>query len=267
MIVDCFQYNNEVDLLRLRLGELSPVVDKFVVCYASVDHQGNPARIDGVPQDLLNQYPIEVIYAMYPPTLPPRPDCLDHCAGYQSWKLYCSFMIEHWHREYLHTWAGISLQDDDIMMISDCDEIPARQVVADPSPGVVFMHSYYYKLNLLAQEPIVGTIKFPWWWLKGQTLQSVREQRYQVGPRLEGGWHFSWLAHGVEDVLRKFDMIAHVELATPENRALLPERYAQRQDPFGRHPDRPLRALGLEHLPFPVRENPSAWQALLDLRQ
>lgn len=267
-VYDTFQFNGEMDLLRLRCEELAPVVDFFIPVWADLDHQGNFAVITELPKDLTDQYPILEYTATNPPILPEQPDCEMHCAGYQAWRLYCSFMIEHWHREAIMEamldYEFVHVSDDDVILISDVDEIPSRDTVANRQVGGVGMHSFYYKLNCLADEPIIGTLKYPWWWWKSQTsIQSVREQRYQ-STRLSGGWHFSWLAKSIDDVVKKFDMIAHVELATPENREKLPERYAGRLDPFGRWPERPLRKIGLEHLPHPVQEHPENWREYLD---
>jgi len=40
MIYDCFSFFNELDLLEIRLHELDPVVDKFVLVEASKTFQG-----------------------------------------------------------------------------------------------------------------------------------------------------------------------------------------------------------------------------------
>ena len=42
MIYDCFQFFNELDLLKLRLNILSPVVDKFVISEATETFSGLP---------------------------------------------------------------------------------------------------------------------------------------------------------------------------------------------------------------------------------
>ena len=40
VVVDCFMFNNELDMLLVRLVELSPVVDYFVLVEANVSHSG-----------------------------------------------------------------------------------------------------------------------------------------------------------------------------------------------------------------------------------
>ena len=40
MIVDCFTFYNELDILKKRLKYLSPVVDKFVLVESTYTHRG-----------------------------------------------------------------------------------------------------------------------------------------------------------------------------------------------------------------------------------
>ena len=50
MIYDCFCFFNELDLLEIRLNELNPVVDKFVLVEATMTHNGDkkPLSLWGV---------------------------------------------------------------------------------------------------------------------------------------------------------------------------------------------------------------------------
>src|SRR5690242_17863990 len=42
MIYDCFTFHNELEILDVRLHELAPAVDKFVLVEANLTHQGKP---------------------------------------------------------------------------------------------------------------------------------------------------------------------------------------------------------------------------------
>lgn len=42
MIIDCFTFFNELDVLEIRLRELDGVVDRFVLVEATLTHQGKP---------------------------------------------------------------------------------------------------------------------------------------------------------------------------------------------------------------------------------
>jgi beta-1,4-mannosyl-glycoprotein beta-1,4-N-acetylglucosaminyltransferase len=41
-IFDCFTFFNELDLLEIRLHELAPVVDRFVIAESPVTFTGRP---------------------------------------------------------------------------------------------------------------------------------------------------------------------------------------------------------------------------------
>ena len=41
MIVDCFPFFNELDILEIRLNSLAPYVDRFVLTECNVTHSGN----------------------------------------------------------------------------------------------------------------------------------------------------------------------------------------------------------------------------------
>jgi beta-1,4-mannosyl-glycoprotein beta-1,4-N-acetylglucosaminyltransferase len=42
MIYDCFLFNNELDVLEIRLHELNPVVDRFVLVESTLTHVNRP---------------------------------------------------------------------------------------------------------------------------------------------------------------------------------------------------------------------------------
>ena len=45
MIVDCFTFYNELDILKKRLKYLSSEVDKFVIVESTVTHRGEPKEL------------------------------------------------------------------------------------------------------------------------------------------------------------------------------------------------------------------------------
>jgi hypothetical protein len=44
-IVDAFPFFNEIEMLRVRLAELSPVVDKFILVESEMTHSGKPKEL------------------------------------------------------------------------------------------------------------------------------------------------------------------------------------------------------------------------------
>ena len=45
MIYDCFIFFDELDLLEIRLEEIYPVVDRFVLCEAPMTFSGKPKEL------------------------------------------------------------------------------------------------------------------------------------------------------------------------------------------------------------------------------
>ena len=45
MVIDCIPFFNELDILKLRLNILNPIVDKFVIEEATVTFSGEPKEL------------------------------------------------------------------------------------------------------------------------------------------------------------------------------------------------------------------------------
>jgi beta-1,4-mannosyl-glycoprotein beta-1,4-N-acetylglucosaminyltransferase len=209
MIVDCFSFFNELDLLELRLGELDPVVDQFVLAEAVVTHQGSPKPLFfqenrvrfGPWLHKIAHVVLEAIEAEGP--------------------------AAHWVREAKQRNAlGKILDhvpDDAIVMVSDLDEIPTRGFVrqlpnlADAQTRVVAegpMYATY--LNGLtgrwlgttaARVPIARKLGL-------HALRTAREEaQWQESGRSvvpNGGWHFSFIG-SVDDRKAKAEAWGHAQ--------------------------------------------------------
>jgi len=226
-IYDTFCFFNELDLLELRLNILDPYVDYFVISEASVTHTGiakpyyyeeNKERfakfhskiihlkIEDTPNDFINLPPIQ------------DPTSLD---GKCVTKIH-EFVQTQTNRFNRHTQIAygrdffqkecvrrglVNCNDEDIIMFSDCDEIPNPNVLllADEfltdAPMFGFSQTgYYYYLNMLKEHGWIGTKIGRYKDLKNY---SFNEFRGQPTPTLSnGGWHFSYMG-GAEKVKTK----------------------------------------------------------------
>lgn len=189
MIIDCFTFFNELDLLEIRLATLSPVVDKFVLVEAGKTQtlkdkpfyfNENKARfskyLDKIVHVMLNEYPSNEgnLWAM-----------------------------ENFQRNAIK--KGLEeikdLQPSDFVMISDVDEIPEPRIVrtverymSETSCLAVDMSFHAYFANLVSpNKGWIGTVV-----VRKETLdvidpQDIRNIKDQC-PRVENaGWHLSWL--------------------------------------------------------------------------
>ena len=212
MIYDCFTFFNESELLEIRLEELGPIVDKFVICEGTYAHGGNPKPLNFN----INNYPKfkdKIIYLVDDDF--PFKDNVEVKKGGNAW------INENHQRDYMK--KGLTeLKDNDYIIVSDLDEIPSRTGVEqaiellNDKNLVEFQHkTYYYFVNYYVLDAPGGII------LKGNRFktefkgspQAIRNRWGMSLPnylKLKSGWHFGYLG-GVEKVIYKLKNFAHQE--------------------------------------------------------
>lgn len=258
MILDCVPYFNEASLLELRLHELDPVVDLFVVAEGDRTHAG-ALKPSYLPADLLRRWSHKLI--VHTATLP-EGDGL-------TWT---------WRREMAQrnaiqdALARLRLQPDDMVLISDCDEIPRRAFVqhlpALPADGIAVAQQRmsYYTFNHTAPEVLwTGTRATQWANVQALGADNVRYVAAERGgfPRRylirDAGWHFSYFG-GVERVATKINSFLHQELNSDAVRdpAAIAARIASGEDVYGRAEQR-FTIDWATDLPAAVTERPCQW--------
>ena len=213
MIYDCFAFFNELELLEIRLNELDAVVDKFVIVEATRTFQKNPkALIFADNKHLFEKFLPKIIHIVvdeYPNFFSkfrnPTPRDYDN------------------HQKEFILKGIIDANDEDIIIVSDIDEIPRPyQILAYKNINgvkVFEQNFYYYYLNMLCIKSPNGT---PDLW-RGpvmlrkkdiNTIRKVRTLRGKEGPGItivpNGGWHFSYMG-GVENIITKIEALSHDE--------------------------------------------------------
>lgn len=114
-IYDCFTFYNEIELLKIRLNLLYTVVDKFVIVECCKNHRGeNRSFIFDVNCEEFRIYKDKIIYIQV--NDPPK------SIGNGDWS------IENFQRNCIMR-GLIHCQDDDVIMVSDLDEIPNPKIV------------------------------------------------------------------------------------------------------------------------------------------
>lgn len=199
-IFDCFQFYNEIDLLELRLIELAPVVDRFVLVEARYTHAGDEKPLYFEQ----NQHR----FAAYL-------DRIDHVIveddpGGFSWKR------EGHQREAIS--RGIAdLADDDMILISDVDEIPRRSAIAAlrKMPADLYslqLANHLYFLDLKSSEPWISAAAAPGRLIKRIGVNPIRYLVKQgIGSAIEdAGWHLTWMG-GRDAFYAKIRAYAHRE--------------------------------------------------------
>lgn len=257
MIIDCTTYFNESSLLELRLRELDPVVDLFVVVEGDRTHAGAP-KPSYLPADLVRRW----AHKLVPSTAQlPAGDGL-------TWT---------WRREIAQrnaisdALARLRLAPDDMVLISDCDEIPRRSFVqvlpALPDDGIAVAQQRlsYYTFNHTAPDVLwTGTRATQYANVVALGADGVRYVGQERGgyPRRfvirDAGWHFSYFG-GAQRVQTKIESFLHQELnsAAVRDPAAIASRIAAGEDVYGR--EQRFQIDWATDLPEAVLERPTHW--------
>ena len=201
-IIDCFTFYNELDMLDLRLNELNDVVDKFVICEAKYTHQGNPKPL--YFKDNFQRYK-EFAHKICHIVVEYFPSCSDA-------------NIQHWANEaYQRDRLADGLQDcndDDIIIISDVDEIPNKQKIQDCKTAKCLSQTLYiYNFNLQSDIEWCHAKIVPYHELRDKyNLQMSFLRNFVVLESIKNaGWHLSYFGD-VDYIYQKLQAFAHVEL-------------------------------------------------------
>ena len=212
LVYDCFTFFNELDLLEIRLHELSSAVDVFVIAEAPVTFQGdskplffeqNKARFRAY-HDRIRHIIVE-----------------DMPQGGDPWER------ERHQRNSLKQ-ALNDAPSDTIAIVSDVDEIPRVTAVGEAATRSDFcffrMDVFQYFMDWKAARPESG----PWVKTYAAPAAMIAATDDLSAPRALGfpeklrasglhlvddaGWHFSWMG-GVENMMTKLASFSHNEPA------------------------------------------------------
>lgn len=261
MIIDCCTFFQELDLLELRMAELADVVDYFVVVEGNRTHAGAPkGSVIRANFDRFRKYADRLL--LHTAILP------------EGEGLHWTWRREIAQRNAIKDALDLlHLDPDDMILISDCDEIPRRGFVNAlhqlPPDGIAIavQRLYYYTFNHTAPEMAWnGTRATQWANVQALGADGVR---YVEGARggfpyimraRDAGWHLSYFG-GVEAVQSKIESFLHQELNHPEHRNLdtIAARIAKGADVYGREWQNFTIGPAAD-LPSAVYEQPLKWQ-------
>lgn len=211
-VFDCFPFNNELDILEIRLNELYDVVDRFIIVEAKETHSGKPKElVFNANLKRFEKFLNKITYLV----IEKFPDYLYKASGSDSDN---NWARERYQRDYIM--EGLKdCQPNDLVIISDCDEIPKASVVnAIKGAGIadeyaLQMDLYYYNFNTKGVDR----------WDEAKIAKyKIVKQKSPCGIRYSkegmvmgyGGWHFSYFG-SVNDVINKIQSTAHQEYNTP----------------------------------------------------
>lgn len=214
-IYDCFIFFNELELLKMRLEELNDHVDYFVLVESVETQRGDPKPLYFQEnQHLFEKYLPKIKHIIVNEYL--DSNTIDPVTGL-CWDR------EHFQRKCIM--RGLKQCDDlDIIMISDLDEIPRKQVletlrlllyrekrkpnklvIKNPPDAIALeMPLFMYQLNRKSEMHggrWIGTVATLYDQVKRKGVQFFRDNRGSFFQIMDGGWHFTWM--GGKDRIRQ----------------------------------------------------------------
>jgi len=192
MIYDCFLYSGEAPLLELRRAELAPLNVQHVLVASETTFTNKP-NINPIPH--------------CEPNL--------HVGIFPSSRHTDPWRNEAEQRDHIKTvLLELRPADNDIIIVSDVDEIPRTSAIAQyrPEMGIcaLEMDVNWFYLNTRNERRGWRIAKImPWSYLKNTTPQTVRDQGTPL-LLAEAGTHYSWQG-GPQAIETKFRSFSHQE--------------------------------------------------------
>ena len=225
MIYDGFTFFNELDLLELRLNELSDIVDKFIIVESHYTHTGKEKPLYYKEnKERFAKFSDKIIHIVV--DMEGEPDS----------------SLDPWDRERNQrdsiAKGLVGCSDDDIVCVSDVDEIPRSEKLAEYSvkDGLVCLEQdlHYYSIDMRCEEKWNWFKILPYSMLKNMTPCQVR---YTEAPKTvkNAGWHFSFLGD-IDMIIKKIESFAHHEYDNDhfKNRERIKEAIKNKVDVFER---------------------------------
>ena len=294
-IFDCFMYFDEDLVLELRLNLLDAYVDYFVIVESKFNHKGEKRDLK-FNIDKYQNFKKKIIYLIFDQT----PNNLDIIKEDENKDIRISKYIfnaakrENGQRNFISN--GLKDADDeDLILISDVDEIPNLQNVDFSKVNkkiIMFKQEmFYYKFNLkLPNFSWIGTkackkkdLKSPQW------LRNVKDRKFpfyrldtffsknkysSIKFISDGGWHFTNIKTAEEIYYKLKSYLHHIEfdldpLSVEQIREIMNERCAiynlnvdQRTKKFGK--GEKLLKYDFQKLPDYIKNNKSKFERWLD---
>ena len=241
-LYDSFMYFDEDLVLDLRLNILNNYVDKFVIAEATKDHTGKDKKLNFNINNF-SKFKNKISYII----VEDMPTNLKYYK--KNWPVH---HLRDQHQRNALARGYEDSNDEDLIMISDIDEIP------DPNKIKIFdvknkyacfiQKNFQSKINLLniSDKNWMGTkiikkkyIKSPQWLRNIKTAKPSFWKFYKPRqPQLiyDGGWHFSFLKNP-KGISKKIQSYSHSEynksIYTDEKK--IAERINNRIDIFDRN--------------------------------
>jgi len=206
-VVDAFLFFNEVDMALFRMEMLNADVDVFVVVEAKHTFTGEDKPLHFFDnRHKFKKFKHKIVYRVF--------------RGGNSKLAWDNEIAQ---RNYIEKIFSKICFDDDLICISDVDEIPNIKSIKPnhefDKPCAFMMDLYRYSWKYRLGENIwMGTkmMFYNAFKLMFKSIQDLRAINFEKCCIIKkGGWHLTYFG-GVENIQYKLKSFSHVELNTPE---------------------------------------------------
>ena len=226
-IFDCFMYFDEEVVLDVRLNTLDKYVDYFVIVESSFTHKGDNKNLM-FNHNKFEKFKNKIIYLVYDQQPKGIEAVNENDSENEKSRKYIlnAALRESGQRNFIQNGLN-KAEDNDIILISDVDEIPNLSEVNfnNISEKIIMFHQdmFYYKFDLkipnLLWTGTKGCRKK--YLLSPQWLRNVKDRKYfpfridilfsekkysSIKFISNGGWHFSYIktAEEIEHKLKSY---------------------------------------------------------------
>ena len=211
-VFDCFMYFDEEIVLDLRLNMLDPYVDYFVIVESIFTHKGDRRELK-FNHEKFKKFKKKIVYLTYDEKIKEIEQVNNEDSDYEKSRKFIlnAAYRENGQRNFIS--KGLEdAEDDDVILISDVDEIPNLENINFKKINQKIMlfkqNMFYYKFNLKLPNLVwSGTKGCKKKYLKSpQWLRNIKDKKYpffrldtffsktkytNVDFIDDGGWHFS----------------------------------------------------------------------------
>lgn len=218
-VVDITLFNNELDILDLRVKILEDFVDHFFLLEATTTHQGGPK------ENLASTYEHPKVHVI----------TFDFPQGMGNWDRVA------FHRNYPIDFTSYGIGEDAIIVTSDLDEIPDPKAIAwlkdNFNPEILYsfeqkMFQYYLNVRNYSEE-WNGTRACSVRMYKEWGSERLRNSQHLSMTFPDAGWHWSFLG-GEKMIEEKIRSFAHTEYLNEDTLSNIKTRLMNNEDVFNR---------------------------------
>jgi beta-1,4-mannosyl-glycoprotein beta-1,4-N-acetylglucosaminyltransferase len=231
-IFDCFIFNNEIDLLKIRLNYLNEFVDYFVIVESCQTFQGKKKKFNFKKNiNFFKKYKKKIIYFennifakdiedLKKKTRSKFPNVYEKVELLNNFnKLDFTWYLDATHREIIIESVKEKIKENDFMVLSDVDEFPNYKILKNKmfnkdKINVLVQKEYKYFINSYNYNNWHGTIIGKWKYINKIGLNNLKINAKKSFNKYHyvknGGYHFTSLGP-ITKIIKKLNSWGHKE--------------------------------------------------------